>query len=251
MAQDMNISSLASRQEKEARRKAFELFQANPLPESEKMAHAGLFLQRQELAKILFFNDLYQKITDRHGVIMEFGVRWGRNLVTLANLRGIHEPYNYNRRIIGFDTFEGFVNTGEKDGKGEGIKEGAFSVTPGYEGFLESLMTYHESESPLNHIGKFELIKGDASQSLKAYLDRHPETIIAFAYFDLDIFQPTRDCLKMIRDHLPKGAILGFDELNDPKFPGETLALREVFEIKDLQIRRSSYSAMQSYVILD
>ena len=39
---------------------------------------------------------------------MEFGVRWGQNLITLNNLRGIYEPFNHSRKIIGFDTFEGF-----------------------------------------------------------------------------------------------------------------------------------------------
>ena len=251
MAQDLKISSLASMREKEARQHALELFLDNPLPDREKLANTGLFLKRQELTKILFFNDLYQKIIEHHGIIMEFGVRWGQNLVTLSNLRGIYEPYNYNRKIIGFDTFRGFVNIDEKDGDDESIQEGAFAVNPGYEDYLTRLMAYHESESPLSHISKFEVIKGDASKTLKDYLDRHPETLIAFAFFDLDIYKPTRNCLELIRDHLPKGAILGFDELNDPKFPGETLAFREVFGIRDLEVRRSSFSAMQSYVIMD
>ena len=36
---------------------------------------------------------------------MEFGVEWGSTLSLLIKLRSIHEPYNYSRKIIGFDTF--------------------------------------------------------------------------------------------------------------------------------------------------
>ena len=41
---------------------------------------------------------------------MEFGVEWGSTLSLLIKLRSIHEPYNYSRKIIGFDTFSGFTN---------------------------------------------------------------------------------------------------------------------------------------------
>ena len=58
---------------------------------------------------------IYAEIVPVHGVIMEFGVRWGQNLALFSNLRGIHEPFNYNRRIIGFDTFEGFPAISGKD----------------------------------------------------------------------------------------------------------------------------------------
>lgn len=34
---------------------------------------------------------------------MEFGVRWGQNLALFESFRGIYEPYNYNRKIVGFD----------------------------------------------------------------------------------------------------------------------------------------------------
>ena len=44
--------------------------------------------------------EIYRKILDVHGVIMEFGVRWGRNLALFESLRGIHEPFNHNRKIV-------------------------------------------------------------------------------------------------------------------------------------------------------
>ena len=120
----IEIKTIASQDELSNRNKLIDLFNRCPIPNTERLTNSGLFIKRQDLTKQLFFNDLYTKFKDVHGVIMEFGVRWGQNLVTLNNLRGIHEPYNHSRKIIGFDTFEGFANIDEKDGNHEIIKEG-------------------------------------------------------------------------------------------------------------------------------
>lgn len=244
------IRTLQSPQEADNRKKLSELYKNSPVFENEKVAQAGLFQRRQELSKLLFFNELYRDIAKIHGVIMEFGVRWGQNLITLSNLRGIYEPYNYNRKIIGFDTFEGFRQLDSKDGKADYITEGAFNVSDKYENFLGELLKCHQAESPLNHIEKFEICKGNAPELLREYLQRNPQTIIAFAYFDFDIFQPTLECLQLIKPHLVKGSIIGFDELNDPGFPGETVALQEAFGLNNICLQRSRFSAMQSFFVV-
>jgi len=244
----INLKTIASTSEIEKRDKFFKLYQNCPIPDNEKLTNSGLFVKRQDLTKQLFLNELYSKIVNVHGVIMEFGVRWGQNLVTLNNLRGIHEPYNHNRKIIGFDTFKGFSKVDIKDGNHEIIKEGSFSVTDKYEDYLQEVLGYHESESPLSHIKKNILVKGDAPVMLEKYLEDHPETIIAFAYFDFDVYEPTRKCLELIKPYLTKGSIVGFDELNDPDFPGETVALRETLGLNNVAIQRCKFSGMQSYV---
>jgi hypothetical protein len=243
----IEIKTIASEAELEKRNNFLELYKNCPIPENEKLTNSGLFVKRQDLTKQLFLNDLYSKIVDVHGIILEFGVRWGQNLVTLNNLRGIHEPYNYSRKIVGFDTFEGFSAVDAKDGNHEIIKAGAFSVTENYENYLQDILDYHESECPLSHIKKNIIVKGDASVELKKYLDAHPETIIAFAYFDFDVYEPTKKCLELIKPYLTKGSIVGFDELNDPQFPGETVALRETLGLNTVAIKRSKYSGIQSY----
>lgn len=237
--------------EQEARKNIIELFRQCPIPDKEVLSHLGLFIKRQDLSRILFMHELYQKILDVHGVIMEFGVRWGQNLAIFESLRGILEPYNHNRKIIGFDTFEGFPSVHEKDGDSDIIREGAYSVTEGYESYLENILNFHESESPISHIKKFQLVKGDATIMIADYLKQNPETIISFAYFDFDIYSPTFKCLEAIRGHITKGTIIGFDELNHHDFPGETLAFKEVLGLDRYKIRRSKYSSMQSYIIVE
>jgi len=95
------------------------------------------------------------------------------------------------------------------------------------------------------------LVKGDATVQLEKYLENHPETIVSLAYFDFDIYEPTYKWLELIKNHLTKGSVVGFDELNDAKLPGETLALKEVFGLDKYKIQRSPYSTASSYIIVE
>lgn len=236
----------SSNGERNLRKEFKNLFDKTPIAENEILSNLGLFMNRQSLSRILFMHDLYKKIINVHGIVIEFGVRWGQNLALFQNFRGIYEPFNYNRKIVGFDTFEGFPSVSIKDG---GLKVGDYSVSENYEMYLKKILEYHESESPLSHIVKFELVKGDAVQTLKKYLKDNPHTIIAMAYFDFDIYEPTQECLNLIKPHLTKGSIIAFDELNVNDFPGETIAFQEVFGSNNFEIKRSPLSPLQSWVV--
>jgi hypothetical protein len=128
---------------------------------------------------------------------------------------------------------------------------GGYGVTDRYDEYLEQVLAYHESESPISHLKKFTLIKGDAVETLEQYLSEHPETVIALAYFDFDLYEPTKKCLRLIKDRLTKGSVLGFDQLNYSVFPGETVALREELGLSAHALRRSPNSSMQSYLIIE
>ncbi|WP_197504820.1 hypothetical protein [Comamonas aquatica] len=70
--------------------------------------HSMVGMKVQTLARTLYYSELYKSIVNTPGVICEFGVQWGATMTTLTNLRSIYEPFNISRKIIGFDTFEGF-----------------------------------------------------------------------------------------------------------------------------------------------
>jgi hypothetical protein len=246
---DFNVKSYISKKELDQRDRFHDLYKQCPIPDDDILNNLPLFMKRQNIARLLYFNDLYKEILNVHGVIMEFGVRWGPNLALLQSLRAIYEPYNYTRKIIGFDTFEGFESTHAKDGDSDIIHKGAYDVSENYEDYLSQVLSYHESEAPIDHIEKFELIKGDVVNTVPMYLDDHPETIVALAIFDMDIYHPTKEALLAIKERLVKGSIVAFDELNHPDFPGETIAFREVFG-SDYQLRRSPLNPYCSYIVI-
>jgi len=97
------------------RQSLFELMKGSPLPEEELLSNIGLFIDRRMLSRFLFLQELYKVQLGIHGSIFEFGVRYGQNLTLLTSLRGIFEPFNHNRKIIGFDTFTGFPSVNPLD----------------------------------------------------------------------------------------------------------------------------------------
>lgn len=218
-------NSQSTTKEVSNRDKLIELWNTPPYSQKELIWEPYLYMNRLVLTRLLCIEELYKLQIQNHGVIMQFGVYHGRDLALLINLRGIYEPFNYTKKIIGFDTFGGLPEFHKNDGK-IGAK-GDFSVPTQYEEYLEEVLQYHENECPLSHIRKFELIKGDVRESLPRYLEYHPETIISLLYLDMDIYEPTKFVLETIEPYLVKGSIIVFDELNFKAYPGETIAFRE------------------------
>lgn len=251
MKKKIDIKTSESKEELDIRNNFLQLFKKNPIPSDQILTNLGLFLNSKNLSRLLFFDHLYKLNLDVQGVIMEFGTRWGQNLSILSALRGIYEPFNRHRKIIGFDTFKGFPSIHSKDGKSSLMKKGQLDMTRNYEIYLEKIMKSQEDDNPLSHIKKFEICKGDATKELPKYLKKNPETIVSLAYFDLDIYEPTKQCLKQIEPRLVKGSVIGFDELNDPDSPGETLALMETLGLNNIRLKRHRFASRVSFFVVE
>lgn len=246
-----SLTKCLSKKEVQIRDEFLDFFlNRQPVAQDELMDNLGLFIHRRELGRILYMHELYQKIIGVEGVVMEFGCRWGQNLVLFENFRGLYEPYKVGRKIVGFDTFVGFLEPAPEDGDSPHMKKGTYNMPKGYENTLDYILNYHEQESPISHVKKYEIVKGDVSETINSYLSQHPETIIAMAYFDVDLYKPTKDCINAILPHMPKGAVLGFDELNYFGFPGETIALRDTLGIQNMKIQYSPLEPSCSYIVL-
>ena len=239
----------SNNQEQDARLKLANLLEECKIPKPEILSNLGLFLNSKNLSRILFMNYIYQKIIDVQGVVFDLGTRWGQNMSLFSSFRGIYEPYNRHRKIIGFDTFEGFVEITPEDGESNLMNPGNVTVSPNYENYLNEIMECHEQDNPLSHIKKFSIIKGDANITVQDYLEANPETIISLAYFDFDVYKPTAKVLETIIPRLTRGSVLGFDELNDPDSPGETIALMEKIGLNNIKLRRYRYSSRVSYFV--
>ena len=251
MKKKNNIKLYSSEKEYQIRESLLDLFKKNPITDSHILGNLGLFLEPKFLSRILFMDHLYKLSVETQGIVAEFGTHWGTNSILFSALRGIYEPFNRHRKILAFDTFEGFPSIHKKDGKSDLMEKSNLSVPDGYDKFLIDLFQTHEKLSPLDHIQKFEVIKGDASLELKKYIKKNPHTIFSLLYFDFDIYKPTLDCLKIIKNHIVKGTVIGFDELIDDDSPGETLALKEVFDLNKIALKRFRYASRVSYFIVD
>lgn len=240
----------SSQTELDNRKQLQTLFSKNPL-QDELLDNLSLFMTRQSLMRVFFFQELYELIVNTHGVIVEFGCRWGTNMSLFTALRGIYEPYNHNRKIIGFDTFSGLKGVSGKDSNSKFIEEGFVSTGKNYDKFLEQILSCLEQECPIQQIKKHEIIKGDVCKTLPMYLKKNPQTVIALAYFDMDIYKPTKAALEMIMPHVTKGSIIAIDEMNWSEMPGPTLAFNEVIGIGKYKIVHSPLQPIPGYIVIE
>jgi Macrocin-O-methyltransferase (TylF) len=211
--------------------------------------HSTVFLKRQVLSRLIYQDTLYRKIINVPGVICEFGVQWGATMTTLINLRGMYEPYNHSRTIHGFDTFEGFANINAKDGTASAA--GDYATSKGYEAELEEILSLQESFSPLSHMKKFELIRGDVTETLPPWIKANPHVIISMAIFDMDVYEPTVAAIVGVLPRLTRGSLLVFDELNCRHFPGETQAVIEELGLGKLRLERFEHQPFCAFAVLE
>ena len=202
-----------------------------------------VYMDRQLVTTALTRIKLFEKILEVQGSIVECGVYQANSLFVYAHLSSILEPYNFNRKIIGFDTFEGFRSISDKDPNG--INEKDFANTN-----LDHLKTWakiFDENRAVSHIPKIELIKGNAINTIPKYVKDNPHLIISLLYLDFDIFEPTSIALKNFLPLVPKGGIIGFDELNSKKWKGEIIALKENITLENIKLKRFYFDPWVSY----
>jgi len=225
------------------------MFRDNPVNEGDMLFNLGMFVRSSLLAKFLAMDDLYKRIVGIPGDIFEFGVWWGQNLVLMENLRAIHEPFNKERRIIGFDTFTGYEGFTDRDVTGGVMTDGTYATTHDYKEFLSQLLETHEGNNLLGHIrGSHKLIAGNVADTSGEYFEQHPEAIVALAYFDIGTYEPTRAALEAIKPNLIPGSVILLDELTWSGSPGEAIAFKEVFRDMDYKIEKSLIYPSRSIV---
>src|SRR5690606_8723857 len=92
-----------------------EYFTTSPGSATEKLENFAKYVPRQNLARFLARYEIFKLIQGIQGSIVECGVLFGGGLLSFAKLSTILEPYNFQRRIVGFDTFTGFPEVDKKD----------------------------------------------------------------------------------------------------------------------------------------
>ena len=233
----------------DAYRLAQDAFEISSIPLLDKLESFPRFATKRSLARFLAKQKLFEKVLDINGIVVECGVFNGAGLFTWAQLSNIYEPVNYNRKIVGFDTFEGFPSVHKSDNAGVlRSKVGDLKGSPLAE--LELSVQKYNAERHLSHIPNIEFVKGDFNVTAPDFLKKKPHTIVSLMYLDFDLYEPTRKALEVFLPRMPKGAVVAFDEINCESFPGETKALNDVIGIGKYCIKRFPFDPWISYIQL-
>jgi len=226
-------------------------FEQSPLPTKAKLRSFSKYLRRQDIARFLARNALYQLQLEVPGVVIECGTYTGQGLMTYSQLSSIYEPYNHTRRVIGFDSFQGFPEVSDKD-KNREIRWGPGDLSS-CENIQEEIgiaIALHDRNRALGHLNKTVLVPGDAKESIPRFLKENPQLLVSMLYMDFDLYEPTKVALETLVPRMPKGAVLAFDELNAEAFPGETLALLETLGIRNVALKKTPFDPYIAYAIL-
>lgn len=179
--------------------------------------------------QIHFLNAL-NNIKNIEGCIAEAGVRNGDSLLFLA---GASKSLSMQRKILGFDSFEGFPSDFyEKEDKKKPTPE------------LTKTEAIAYVEELLNNGGfskeEFELIPGYFRESLKNF-DPGP---IALLHIDVDLGSSYKEALESLYPHVSIGGIVLFDEyyLEFTKYKDAKSAIDGYLAGKDFEKFDTGYS---------
>jgi hypothetical protein len=228
-----------------------EWFDKNTSNWEHKIENFPKYVRRQNLTRFLVLYEIFNKIINIKGSIVECGVNQGYGIMSWAKLSAILEPVNLTRRIYGFDTFEGFPGVSDKDQSSASnhVKKGDLAANTYDE--INGLSQINDSTRFLGHIPKVELIKGDATKTIPKFIEDKPHLLVSLLYLDFDLYEPTKVALEYFYPRMQKGSIIAFDELDNPLWPGETQAMVEFCKENKLRIQRLPFDPYVGYAIVE
>jgi len=193
------------------------------------------------ISKILAHYELFNKVIDIGGEIVECGVFKGASLARFAMFREIFTN-PFSKKIIAFDVFGKFPQTKFKDDvkvRKNFVKEaGENSISK------PQLLQVLKNKGITKWI---ELVKGDITKTVPAYIKKHPELKISLLNLDTDIYEPAVTILEHLYPRIVKGGVLIIDDYGT--FPGETKAVDEYFKNKKVKINKFPFRTTPCYLV--
>lgn len=234
-----------------ARSELFNLLKGYQATDAEIERSLGLFIRGSLLARLFAIRELYEQIVDLPGSILDIGTWRGQTAVLCENLRAIFEPFHFNRRIICFDTFEGYRGFTEKDKSTELHREGSYHVGEDYSTYLANLLELHERNNAMGHVhSKHTVIKGDCRATIPDYFKQHTNEAVSLAFFDLNCFEPTAEAVRCLVGRLVPRGILAFWQLTRDSVPAEgTVYVNEILHSLPHTIHRSRFYPGLCYLV--
>ena len=216
----------------------------------QKLNNFPKYVRRQAISRFLCKYHIFQRQLNVKGSIVECGVNLGGGVFSWAHFSTILEPYNYHRKIIGFDTFQGFPSINKNDGKKLKQKKKYFRRNYDVRNELLDLVKIFDKNRFIGHKKKIELIKGNAIKTIPKYIKKNKELLESLLFLDFDIYAPTGTALKYFLPRMSKGGIIAFDQVNNPDWPGETLAYLKRKELKKFKLENISFEPNISFLQL-
>lgn len=189
------------------------------------------FTRRVAITRFLAHYELFKKVENLPGSIVELGVFKGASLFSFAHFLEIFCHGDRSRKVVGFDSFEGLTAFSEKDGV---FEESHAKVSHGwsaqdFETELHAFVDLFHQESFVPQAPRIEMVKGDIMSTVPDYIKANPGLRISLLHFDCDLYSPTLKGLQELVPLVVPGGLVVLDEYAITAWAGETTAVEEYF----------------------
>jgi len=161
------------------------------------------------LAKLCAHYELYKKIIDLPGDVIETGVFKASTLIRLATFRHFLEV-PISRAIYAFDAFGVFPQ------KTISLPEDS-SYAQSYDGNFGQGLSTDEVMNILDAKGmgaNVHCIQGDITETMPLFFQKNPYMRLAFVHVDVEVYEPTMTILELCWPRLIPGGIIALDDFN-------------------------------------
>ncbi|MFX1363495.1 MAG: TylF/MycF/NovP-related O-methyltransferase [Promethearchaeota archaeon] len=215
-----------------------------------------IYVRRVNLSRFIMLYELFKKIVEIPGSIVECGVFRGSSLLTWAKLLEIFCPGDRERRVIGFDNFAGFTEFVQQDGPSLPIRSkvvGGWSAEDYYDELLKHLQIFKDDSFLSRAPNRIELVVGNIEKTAHEYLKNNSGLRICLLNIDCDMYKPTKAALDAFYPLVITGGIIILDDYGVPEWAGESAAFDEYFAEKGEKAPKLKtlpyFSAPTSYFI--
>jgi hypothetical protein len=201
------------------------------------------YVRRIHMSRFLAHYELFKKVIDLPGCIVELGVSRGVTFFTWAKLMETFCPGDRKRKIYGFDSFTGLQDFHVEDGKEDlsvGKSVGGYSAGA-VQKEVEALVEITNDDNMVTGVERCQLVVGDIKESLPRFLADNPGLRISLLHFDVDLYEPTKLGLELLYPLVVKGGVIIFDEYGLVPWQGESNAVDEYF------LRRAEQPIIQKF----
>tara|TARA_B100000959_G_C14940361_1_gene607525 strand:+ start:303 stop:962 length:660 start_codon:yes stop_codon:yes gene_type:complete len=197
------------------------------------------------LLKIIDHYEIYKRIINIKGDIIECGVFKGISLIRFLSFRDLLEK-SKKRKIFAFDIFGKFPRPKNKKIRSQKndvnfAKSHDLKIGRGFK--LEKLNSFLKKKKFSN----YKLIKGDVNYTIPIFVKKNKKMKISLLHLDLDVYEPTFIALEYFYEKVTPGGIILIDDYKHIR--GATLAVNDFFKNKKIKISKVSKKGRPFYII--
>lgn len=191
------------------------------------------FIRRRDLPRLLAHYEMFKKIVDLPGSIVELGVYRASGFFTWANLLETFCPGDRIRKVFGFDDFEGYskFTKGKDDAVTNYISELNHSLKSDFD-LVDRLTKLHNDDNILKGVERCRLINGNICKTVPEFVSNTKGLRLSLLYLDINLYEPTKIGLEYFYPLVLPGGIVAFNGYGQQPWEGEAQAIEEFFEKK-------------------